>query len=406
MYFANRHLGWFQEAAFTMKQIALLYPYSVPWIGDFLLGVVDYAHKHGDWDILTIPPQLVGTGESAMSLSNLQGWSGDGVITAIANAAQAKIAEALRLPCVNISGAMPVSGFPVVLLDNYAAGRMAAEHLLKCGFRRLAYHGIKKLWYSQLRQQGFVDCAREAGVAVDVFNKAPSRGGERWPQSNSELVPWLKSLKPPIGIMALHDYRARAVITECQRLEMVVPDDVAVIGVDNDVTVCEYSRPTLSSVNRNGFRQGYEAARMLDRLMGGEMVGENPVLVPPNCVVMRKSTDTFTVENPHITKVVRYMHDHVGELFGIKQVMRLVPISRRRLEEQFLRYMQSTPYEYLSSIRVEKAKQLLSEPKPKKIKEIATLCGFSTPLQFRIVFKRHTGQSPRQYAALQGEKAT
>jgi LacI family transcriptional regulator len=389
-----------------MKQVTLLYPFSVPWIGDFLLGVVNYAQKHGDWDILTIPPLLNGTGESAMSLGNLRGWPGDGVITAIASPAQVKAAESLRFPCVNLSGAMNASGFPSVLLDNYAAGRMAAAHLLKCGFRRLAYHGIKNLWYSHLRRQGFVDCARDAGVAVEVFDKTSRRSVESWPQSNSDMVPWLKSLKPPVGIMALHDYRARAVITECQRLGMAVPDDVAVIGVDNDVTVCEYSRPTLSSINRNGFRQGYEAARMLDRLMAGKKPDENPVLVPPNGVVMRKSTDTITVENPHLTKVVRYMHEHLGELFGIKQVMRLVPISRRRLEEQFHRYLQCTPYEYLSSIRVEKAKQMLNEAKPRKIKEIAAFCGFSTPLQFRIVFKRHTGQSPRQYAALHGEKAT
>ncbi|MCC6124154.1 MAG: DNA-binding transcriptional regulator [Pirellulales bacterium] len=386
-----------------MKQIALLYPYSVPWIGDFILGVVDYARKHGDWDILTIPPVLNGTGEIAMSLSNLQGWPGDGVITAIANAAQIKIVESLRIPCVNLSGAMHTPRIPTVLLDNYAAGRLAAEHLLKCGFRRLAYHGIKKLKYSELRRQGFVDCAREAGVAVEVFDRSAARASMSWPQCNSDMVPWLKTLKTPIGIMALHDYRARAVITECQRLGMAVPHDVAVIGVDNDVTVCEYSRPTLSSVNRNGFRQGYEAARVLDRLMAGEVVGENPVLIPPNCVVARKSTETIAVENSHVANVVRYMHEHLGDLFGIKHVLRLVPVSRRRLEEQFQRFMQCTPYEYLSSIRVEKAKQLLLEPRPKKIKEIAKICGFSNPLQFRIVFKRHTGQSPRQFASLRGE---
>jgi LacI family transcriptional regulator len=383
-----------------MKQVALIYPYTVPWMGEFFLGVVNYAKAHEDWTILTSPPTLTGTGEYALTLHNLEGWPGDGVITAVTNPSQVEAAQKLRLPLVNLAGALHHQQFPKVILDHYATGRMAADHLLKCGFRRLAYYGIKKLYYSQQRRQGFQDRAREAGVPVEVLEEThPLSARMTWQQRTSDLVPWLKTLRPPIGIMALHDYRARAVIDECNQLKLEVPHEVAVIGVDNDPTVCECCRPTLSSVNRNGFQQGYEAARLLDRLMAGRAAPDAEILIPPQCVEMRRSTDTITVEDRHVTAVIRYMREHVEESFGVKQLMRLIPISRRRLEKQFHRHLQCTPYEYLVWIRVEKAKQLLLQLPRRKLKEIAKMCGFQNPIQFRIVFKRLLGLSPRQFIA-------
>jgi LacI family transcriptional regulator len=390
-----------------MKQVALIYPYSVPWMGEFILGVANYAKAHEDWAILTSPPTLTGTGEYALTLHNLEGWPGDGVITAIANPSQVEAAQKLRLPLVNLSGALPYQQFPTVVLDHYASGRMAADHLLKCGFRRLAYYGIKKLYYSQRRRQGFQDRAQEGGASVDVFDEVhPLSARTTWQQRISGLIPWLKTLRPPIGIMAVHDYRARVVIDECNRLKLEVPHEVAVIGVDNDPTVCECCRPTLSSVSRNGFQQGYEAARLLDQLMAGQPAAQGAkILIQPQCVVMRRSTDTITVEDRHVTAVIRYMREHVEDPFGIKQLMRLVPISRRRLEKQFHRYLRCTPYEYLVWIRIEKAKQLLVQAPRRKLKEIASMCGFLTPIQFRIVFKRLLALSPRQYIAASVQNA-
>jgi LacI family transcriptional regulator len=388
-----------------MKQIALIYPYSVHWMGDFFLGVVNYAKEHGDWTFLTSPPTLSGTGEHALTLHNLQGWPGDGIITAITNQSQVKVAKKLRIPLVNLSGALRHQQFPTVAVDHYAIGRIAADHLLNCGFRRLAYYGIKKLYYSQQRRQGFEDRAAENGVPVDVFNELrPLTPRTTWQQRISGLVPWLRTLQPPIGLFAVHDYRARLVIDECKHLGLEVPHDVAVLGVDNDPTVCECCRPTLSSISRNGSHQGYEAARLLDQLMADKSVGNTSILIPPVGVERRRSTDTITVENPHVTTVIRHMYEHLSESFGIKRLVRLVSVSRRNLEKQFRRHLHCTPYEYLNWLRVEKAKQLLQGKKKFKIKEIATLCGFPHPTQFRIVFKRLTGQSPRQYATLPGEK--
>ena len=239
----------------------------------------------------------------------------------------------------------------------------------------------------------------EAEVLVRIFDEIHSIGPRTtWQQRISGLVPWLKTLQPPIGLFVVHDYRARLVIEECKNLGLQVPHDVAVLGVDNDPTVCECCRPTLSSVCRNGFLHGYEAARTLDQLMAGKSIDDEPTYIPPVGVVRRRSTDTITVDNPHVTTVIQYMYEHLGEPFGIKRLLRLVPVSRRNLEKQFRRHLHCTPYEYLVWLRVEKAKQLLREKKRLKIGEIAEISGFPNPVQFRTVFKRLTKQNPRQYA--------
>ena len=394
-----------RNSAVPVKQIALLYPVSVSWMGEFFMGLTSYASEHGEWSILTSPPTLNCSAEKTLTLHSLQDWPGDGVITAITSAAEVKAAQALHLPVVNIGGAIRDPHIPTVTLDHLEIGRVAADHLLKCGFRRLAYYGIKKLWYSQQRLLGFQQRARESEIPVDVYEEIVlPKVKMTWSQSISNLLAWLKNLELPLGLMAVHDFRARVVIDACNRLGIMVPHDLAVIGVDNDPSVCEYCRPALSSVARNNFRQGYETARLLDRLMSGRALESPLIHIPPTSVVSRSSTDTITTMDPHITSMIRYMHKHVGEPFGIKEIMRLVPISRRRLEILFHHYLRCTPYKYLLCVRVDNAKQMLAGPVRVNIEEIAARCGFSNSKQFRIIFKRLTGQSPRQFASLRNIK--
>jgi LacI family transcriptional regulator len=381
-----------------MKQIVLIYPYTTHWWAEFYLGVAAYAKQQEDWTILISPPTVPGSGNDPLTLNDLRDWPGDGVLTHLTCAAEVAAAKKLKIPIVNISSALEKPGFPTITLDQAEVGRLAAQHLLKCGFRRLAYYGMHQFWYARQQLRGFEEITEPAGVPVEVFESSgPKSDTTPWLKHRAQLAAWLKTLKTPIGLLVDGAYRARAAVDECQRLGIAVPHDIAVISGDNQPVICEYSLPTLTSVTRDGYRHGFEAARLLDRLMRGETAGESPFLVPPICVIMRRSTDTITVENPHVTTVVRYMYDHLGEPFGIKQLLRLVPISRRMLEKYFQLYLRCTPHDYLCWIRVEKAKQLLQEPGPVALRNVARNCGFRNSLQLRTVFKRLTGQSPTQY---------
>jgi LacI family transcriptional regulator len=386
------------EAAKPLRHVALGYPVAVPWVALFMRGVVDYADRHGGWLVTTSPPTLGGTDEFAINVYTLQGWPGDGVITSIHSDTEAEAAAQLGIPVVNISGALEHSPVPRVMVDHYSIGRLAAEHLLERGFRRLAYCGTKGLFYSKQRMIGFMRCAEKAGVQCDVY-ETPRSTNQRapWQHRAGPLNEWLRHLRPPLGLMAMQDYRARVVIDECRHLGLDVPHDVAVIGVDNDPTICEFCQPTLSSVSRNAWRMGYDAAATLDLLMDGRKPVNPDAVIIPEGIVARQSTDTVAVDDPHVADAVHFMRDHLGEPFGIKQVMQNISVSRRQLELRFRRALQCTPHEYLCRLRVDHAKDLLANRADLKIRSIATACGFSSEERMRLVFRRLTGTSPLDY---------
>lgn len=378
--------------------VAIAYPVAVPWMALFVRGVAEYADRHGGWDLTTSPPTITGSDEFALGIENLKGWPGDGVIAAIGTRAEARAAQRLGVPVVNLAATTERVGLPRVMVDHYAMGRLAAEHLLERGLRRLAYCGVAGRWYSQLRGQGFAARARQAGLTCDMLQTPPQANPrQNWQQRVAPLADWLKKLRPPVGLLAVHDYRARTLVDECRRLGLRIPHDVAVVGLDNDPTLCEFCQPTLTSVSRNAWRVGYEAAAMLDCLMAGRTPPLPEVLIAPDGVVARQSTDTVAVEDPYVADAVHFIHEHLGQPFGVAQVVQAGRVSRRELETRFRQAVGSTPYDYICRVRVERAKQLLEAPEATKLHAVAVACGFSGVERMRLVFLRITGQTPADY---------
>jgi len=304
----------------------------------------------------------------------------------------------LGIPAVNNASTLcDMAGIPRVRPDHYAMGRLAAEHLLERGLRRLAYYGLQGFWFSDLRRQGFVDRAEQAGATCDVLEEPQELGpGANWEKRTRLLDRWLRQLRPPVGLLAVQDYRARAVMEECDRLGLRIPHDVSVIGMENDPTLCEFCRPTLSSVSRNAWLLGFESAATLDRLMESVPAPEE-VVIPPDGVVARQSTDTIAVEDPRLAAAVHFIHDHLGEAFGVDRVVEASGISRRQLENRFSRVLGCTPHEYLCQKRVEQAKRLLVAPGRIKFQAVVKACGFASVDRMRLIFQRVTGMTPLEY---------
>ncbi|MBN2295786.1 MAG: substrate-binding domain-containing protein [Pirellulales bacterium] len=382
----------------TTRNVALAYPAAIPWMALFVQGVADYARKHANWKITTSPPTLSGADELALNIFSLRGWPGDGAIAAIANKDEARTAREIGMPVVNLSGSLEDAGVPRVMIDHFSIGRMAAEHLLDRGFHRLAFCGTEELYYSRRRAEGFAQYAEQAGVPCEIFDmQRIADPRTSWKRRIGPLSKWLSSLQRPVGLMAIHDYRARMIMDECDRLKLNVPHDIAVVGVDNDQTVCEYSHPTLSSVCRNSWRVGYESAALLDRLMSGESPDDTEILIQPEGIAARQSTDTVVIDDKHVSTAVHYMRGHLGEAFGIDQVVKHIPISRRQLEMRFRRSVGCSPKDYLLRLRVERAKELLQDSRRLKMHCVAVACGFSSAERLRLVFLRLTGQTPLEY---------
>jgi LacI family transcriptional regulator len=394
-----------QKKTKPVRHVALAYPVSVPWMALFMRGVTDYAEQRGGWLLTASPPALSWAGEEPLALDSLRGWPGDGVIAAIASREELRAAKGLGKPLVNMAATLCEAGFPRVMPDHVGMGRLAAEHLLDRGLRRLAYYGVEGIWFSQQRCAGFVERARQASVACDVL-ELPRHPDTRqtWSQRLAPLTRWLQQLRPPVGLLAMQDYRARAVMDECQRLGLDIPHDIAVLGMEDDPTVCDFCRPTLSSVSRNGWRLGYETAALLDRLMDGRSPPPHDILIPSDGVVARQSTDTVAVEDPHVAAAVHFIHDHIAEPFGVERVVRATSISRRQLEVRFRRVLGCTLHDYICRERIERAKRLLGGAERIKLQQVAAACGLITAERLQLVFKRVTGQTPLQYRAAEVAK--
>lgn len=280
------------------------------------------------------------------------------------------------LPAVDLSAARLVPALPWVETDDEAIARLAAEHLLERGFKRCAFCGDARFNWSGWRERSFVARLKAAGQTCEVDRSTAAVGdvaGE-----TRQLVRWLREWPKPVGIMACYDILGRQVLDACRGAGLAVPDEVAVIGVDNDTLLCELASPPLSSVIPNAHRAGYEAAALLDHMMAGKREAAVAHLIAPLGVAARQATDVLAVED--------------------RDVAQAVPLSRRVLEQRFQRLLGRTPREEIFHVRLARVKQLLGET-DLPLYLIAERTGFEHVEYLSVVFKRETGRTPSAWRA-------
>lgn len=370
------------------KRIALAFTIGLPHVERILRGILDYARQRGPWH-LDFNPETGG-----ISIASLRHWRGDGIIGMLHEAAEERRAAALGVPVVNVSSAPLAPRLPSVRPDNRMVGVLAARHLLDRGFRRFAYYGLRNVGYGRDRGAGFVETLKAAGWGCDVlFDSSQLGGAEPWRWDSPRLVRWLGTLEPPVGIMAVHDYRGRMLIEAATALGLRVPQDVAVVGVNDDPVTCEFSEPSLTSVPLPGRDVGYRAAWLLDQLMRRRAVPRGPVLVAPAAIVPRGSTDVLGIPDDATATAVRVMTAHLD--WSIAAVAGEVKLSRRSLEMRFRQWLGTTPYDHLCRLRVAEAKRLLAEPERLKLTEIARRSGFADPRRLNEALVRIEGRPAR-----------
>lgn len=386
----------------SLLKIALVYPTSLPWMAQLVDGVRRYGLQYGGWQLMTCPPTLAASGERPRTLRSLVGWQGDGAIAAIRSDEDRQLVRRLGIPVVNISGwEADRHGIPRVSVNNRLAGRLAAEHLLDRGLRHFGYTGWKAVHYSEERLAGFTERIRDGGFPVDVRLDTPEDFTDpTLVEELRELGAWLRSLPKPCGIFAVHDYRAQLVMEACASAGLRVPKDVAVIGMDDDAIVCEHSNPTLTSVCRNSSGIGWEAAALIDRMLHEGNIGAPEILVPPEGIAERQSTDLFHHPDEVIQLAVAFMLRNLKDRPKIETVAKHAGVSKRTLEVRFKACTGKSPHQYLTEARIEHAKKLLRRPSKQNLRIVATECGFNSYPAFVAAFQSLAGQAPSEYRAL------
>ncbi len=375
------------------RRIALIIAMDFGYGRQVLRGVCAYAKQGRPWVFNWALP-----GSNAGRL--LAEWEPAGVIAHLSAPADAAAVEQLNRPAVNVSGVLRDVAVPRVGLEDEAIGRLAAEHFLERGFQEFGVVGERDTAYSDRRLSGFKKRLSSDGLDSHVFLE---RGGpisayrERsWKHSDAAITRWLNSLATPAAVFACNDVMAMRLSEGCRLAELRVPEDIAIVGVDDDELLCEMARPPLSSVRLPLREIGFKAARLLDDMLAGAPAPEEPLLLSPSHVVTRQSSDILAVEDADVAEALRFIRTHATDPIGVSDVLRHSSTSRRSLERRFRQMLGRSPLDEIIRVRIELTKQMLSDT-DMRMPKVAAAAGFSSASRLSVVFHKETGMTPTEY---------
>ena len=369
-----------------LPQVVLLLESSRGAGRALLRGFVNYARHHGPWALNWEPG---GLNEIWPRLSRLDA---QGVF--LRDGKHIRKVLALGIPTVVVGHR--IEDFPDVahvVTDSETAGRLAAEHLMGCGFKHFAFCGPNHIRWSVARRQSFQRHLKPSGENIHFFD-APAEGRESsWKIEHAVMGRWLKSLPRPVGIMACNDDVAHHLVEACKSARLHVPDQVGIIGVDNDELVCELSSPAISSVEINFERAGYESARVLDAWMRrGKNARPARITAPATHVVARLSTDILAVGDAPLLKALRFIRDHARKNLGVADVVRASGLSRRALENRFRLELGRSILQEIRRIRVGLIAQMLMKT-DQPVSDIAGALGYDNVQHIARYFRKEKHMS-------------
>lgn len=362
-----------------------------------LKGVADYARYHGPWSFFWEPAGLEKAGPMLKTLG------ADGIILRDVD----KLPEVRKfgLPAVVVGYSREaIPGLINVTTDSQRIGRMAAEHLLQCGFKRFASCSYEKTPWAEQRVKSFAEAIQSVGCDIRHY-LAPPPAKVNWLKERQKMAEWLRALPKPVGVMACNDDCGVQVMEACKLAALAVPDAVGVLGVDDDELVCGLADPAMSSVALNFERAGYEAAQALDKLMGRVRDVPAQITVHATHIVARRSTDVVAVDDEPVAKAMRFIRDHARESLSVVDVARAAGLSRRVLERRFRRGINSSVLAEIRRVRTDQIARLLVETHL-PVSDIAEALGFTDAQHFARYFRAGKQITPLTYRKRFGAKSS
>jgi LacI family transcriptional regulator len=330
----------------------------------------------------------------------------DGIIARVATRRNEAVLARLGVPVVNVSGQIATPHFPLINSDDLRVGQLALRHLHGRAYRNFAYCGNTTHLGSVLRYRGFTQEARRAGITAAIPRHILPRGDQNAPYPDAtrlRLAAWLKGLPRPVGILGFTDRVALELDEACARLGLRVPEDVAIMGVGNDLARVEFAHVPLTSVQLNTQQIGGLAAETLQRLMDQRPAPDAPrrpasgeTLVSPLKIVTRQSTDRHAVDDETVAAALDYIREHAGNTIYVEDVARAAGVTRRVLELRFRAALGGAVNAEILRQHFERAEELMAEP-ALTLGEIAYASGFESPAVFATAFRRRHGVTPSEF---------
>lgn len=379
-----------------MIRLILLSDFTEAYASNLLKGIQEYARGREPWVVCRMPT-------SFRIEHGLEGvvnwachWKADAIIGQFDSSDDVGMFPRHGIIALAQDFKRRFDTIPNLTGDYLSQGRKVADYFVSKGFRNFAFYGYEDAVWSEERGRGFRIRLQELGMGEEVSDYQKQPLENLWYYDSDPLVEWIRALPHPTAIFACDDTRANTILEVCRMLNIRVPVDIAVLGVDNDEITCSLSYPSLSSLDLDVFHAGYEAATYINELLRGIETEIRDVIVGFNEIVERQSTDIFATKNKYILKVLSYIHLHLSEDLSVASLLQMVPMSRRLFEEIFKRETGQPIHQYVISLRVRRLAQLLVCSSD-SIEDLSLEVGLGSPKNLSRMFKNRIGVSPQEY---------
>lgn len=379
-----------------MYKIILLIDFTEDYGKSLLKGVTRYSKENGPWLFCRMPQHY----REDLSLNNLitfaKEWKADGIIAQLYNNADIQKLVETKIPVITEDFKEHFKEFPNISGNYFETGEMGAKYFINKGYKNFAFYGFNNIVWSRQRGDGFESYVNSHGGKVHFFNPKKISKRELWYYKPSALSKWLTSLPKPIAIMACDDERAQNITDACRLTKIKIPDEVSVLGVDNDELTCNLTDPPLSSIGLAVEQGGFDAAKLMHLMIENKEQEPYDIIVKSTTVFTRQSTDICASTDKQIVMALNFIHQNIENNINVIDVLKKVSISRRALEKRFLEVTGSAVYKYICNLRIQKFSDKLLESE-KSINEIAIEVGFSDNKNLSRLFKQINGCTPLQY---------
>ena len=382
-----------------MPQVMILLEMSNKINRDRIQGILRYERLFGPWRL-----HIVEGKRFEQPFRDPESWGVNGILAGttltelLAPVARAHVPTVVFDPLDPYAEKdNPFFRHSKVICDSVAVGRVGADYFMEQGFSHFAFVG--DIWdsnWSLKRKDGFVRRLEEKGHPCDVYRISSDAARGDWGVEQKSMAAWLAGLAKPVAVMATNDVRGRQVLDTCLMADISVPDQVAVLGVDNDELICSTTNPPLSSILRDTEGSGYYAAQMLDRLMRGVSKKKESMFYGPLHVVGRQSTEKLQFVDRLVVKAVEFIRINAGIGMNVSDVVKHLKVSRRLAELRFRQAVGHSIHNELQSARLAQVRRLLQKTEL-SISEITAQCGYESESYLGLVFRKQCNMTMRHF---------
>ncbi len=372
-----------------MKRVVLLLETSREFGRGLIMGVARYSKLYGPWSFYKEPIDL------KSSIPHLTSWKPDGII--MRDSLITKELLNLKIPTIfAVHESIYPKELPVIKTDSKSIARLASRHLIEKGLKNLAFFGFENYDWLKERRFYFKRFNSEAGYITHIYIPQKRTKKIEWENEQKEIGDWITALPKPLGIFACNDDHGQNILEVCKSINLKVPEDVAVIGVDNDPMICDISDPPLTSIALDVESAGYEAAKLIDRMIDNKKTSIMQIIVSPTHIVQRQSTDILAVNDINVSQALQFIKKNAKNKILVEDVIKATSLNRRTLERRFRQTINRSISDEIKYVRIELISKLLIET-DLSISQITGYFNFSDSEHISRYFKREKGIGMREF---------